>query len=551
MIQPQHGRKQGIFAPLGVPTFRNIWLASLISNTGALIQGVGSAWVMAEISTADKVAMVQTATFLPMALLAVPAGAIADMYNRRKSQIASLAIAVAGALALAIFSLIGWITPWVLLGLCFFIGCGMAVFGPSWQSSVGEQVPPPLLPQAVALNGISYNVARSFGPAVGGMIVAFAGAAAAFAVNFLCYFPMLLALLAWRRMPLPTRLPPERLGRAMMSGLRYIVHMQPVRTAIARSLVTGMLGSSLLSLMPLVARHMLGGTAQIFGILLGFFGLGAVAAIFILERVRRFGNEKVVKGCSIALAASVACLALSHSLILSSAVLLVAGAAWMIQVTTVNIAVQLFVPRWVTGRAIAALNATVAGGIALGSVIWGVVAEQHGTAAALMTAAALLLVSPVIGLFLPIADRESAARSLDEPLADPEVNMAITGRSGPIIIELGYRVPSAQARDFYDLMRRIQRIRARNGAYDWSLSRNINDPDRWVERYRCPTWHDYLRQRNRVTEEEMAVQQKARDFLTGGEDIRVERWLERPFGSVRWRAESPDRGGYDISAPGN
>ncbi|SCW90390.1 Predicted arabinose efflux permease, MFS family [Sphingobium faniae] len=543
MNHPQQPHKAGVFAPLVVPTFRNIWLASLISNTGALIQGVGSAWVMAEISTPSMVAMVQTATFLPMALLAIPAGAIADMYDRRKSQIAALSIALGGALILTLLSLAGLITPWSLLGMCFFIGCGMALYGPAWQSSPGEQVPPNLLPQAVALNGISYNVARSFGPALGGAIVATAGATAAFAANFLCYFPVLLALLAWRRTPLPTRLPPERLGRAMMSGMRYIVHMQPVRTAIVRSVVTGILGAALLSMMPLIARDMLGGSARVFGVMLGFFGFGAVAAIFILQPIRRFGNERVVSGCSLVLAACVACLAISHNLAATSIVLLIAGGAWMIQVTTVNIAVQLFVPRWVTGRAVAALNATVAGGIAGGAAIWGIVAQQHGTQTALLTAATILLISPLMGLVLPIADRENAARSLDEPLADPEVNLGITGRSGPIIIELAYRVPSEQAREFYDLMRQIQRIRARNGAYDWSLSRNINDPERWVERYRTPTWHDYLRQRSRCTAEEMIIQQRSRDFLADGAHVEVERWLERPFGSVRWRAESPDQGG--------
>jgi hypothetical protein len=368
------------------------------------------------------------------------------------------------------------------------------------------------------------------------------GATVAFAANFLCYFPILLALLAWKRTPRPSRLPPERLGRAMTSGMRYIIHMQPVRTAIARSLVTGMLGAALLSMMPLVARDILGGSAKVFGIMLGFFGAGAVAAIFILDAVRRHGNEKVVSGCSVALAVCVACLALSHSLIASSFVLLVAGAAWMIQVTTVAIAVQLFVPRWVTGRAVASLNATVAGGIALGAVIWGQMAQAQGTQTALLVAAALLAISPIMGLFLPIADREGAAQPLDEPLADPEVKLGVTGRSGPIFVELGYRVPSAQARDFYNHMRQIQRIRTRNGAYDWSLSRNVNDPDQWVERYRSPTWHDYLRQRNRCTAEEMEVQQRAGDFLEAGADIAVTRWLERPFGSVRWHADSPDSG---------
>ncbi|MEJ7935464.1 MFS transporter [Sphingobium sp. AN558] len=550
MESPQSPEKAGVFAPLTISTFRNIWLASLVSNTGALIQGVGAAWVMTDISTPGMVAMVQTATFLPIALLAVPAGAIADMYDRRKAQMAALGFAAIGALVLTLLSFAGWVTPWILLTMCFLIGCGVAIYSPAWQSSPGEQVPPALLPQAVGLNGISYNIARSFGPAIGGLIVATVGASAAFAASSLCYVPILLALFFWRRTPPPARLPPERLTRAMMGGLRYIIHMQPVRTAIARSLISGILGAALLSLMPLIARDMLGGSARVFGLMLGFFGIGAVGAIFILQPIRRQGNERVAAGCSIAAAAAVAVLALSHSLAISSLALLVAGAAWMIQMTTVNIAVQLFVPRWVTGRAVAFLNATIAGGIALGAVIWGMVAQDQGTQIALLAAAVCHALAPLMGLILPIADREDAARTLDEPLADPEVKLGITGRSGPIVIEIQYRVPVGRAREFYDLMRQVQRIRIRNGAYGWSLGRNINDPERWVERYSSPTWHDYLRQRNRSTVEEMSVQQQAFAFLVGDSEVAVERWLERPFGSVRWRAESPDQGSFELPVEG-
>ena len=541
MDSPEPPARAGVFAPLAVSTFRNIWLGSLVSNTGALIQGVAAAWVMTDIGSPGMVAMVQTATFLPIALLAVPAGAIADMYDRRKAQMAALGFSMAGGLFLTALAFAGWIVPWTLLAMCFLVGCGVAIYSPAWQSSPGEQVPPPLLPQAVALNGISYNIARSFGPAAGGAIVAAAGASAAFAVSALCYLPILLALLLWRRTPPPSRLPPERLSRAMMGGLRYIMHMQPVRTAVARSFITGALGAALLSLMPLIARDMLGGGARAFGMMLGFFGLGAVGAIFILQPVRRRGNEKVAAGCSIAMAGAVAALAFSHTLAVSSVALLMAGAAWMIQMTTVNIAVQLFVPRWVTGRAVACLNATIAGGIAIGAVLWGMAAQGYGTQTALFVAAGCHALAPLVGLLLPIADREDAARTLDEPLADPEIRLGITGRSGPIIIELRYRVPMDEARGFYDLMRHVQRIRTRNGAYGWSLSRNINDPERWVERYRSPTWHDYLRQRNRSTVEEIEVQQQAFAYLDGEMQTAIERWLERPFGSVRWQAGSPDQ----------
>ena len=190
----------GIAAPLRYPVFRRIWLASLLSNLGILIQGVGAAWAMTQMtSSADKVALVQTALMLPIMLIAMPAGAIADMHDRRIVALVSLAIALAGATALTVLAWLGLVTPNLLLALCFVVGSGMALFGPAWQASVSEQVPTETLPPAVALNGISYNIARSFGPAIGGIVVATAGAVAAFAVNALLYLPLMVVLFLWNR----------------------------------------------------------------------------------------------------------------------------------------------------------------------------------------------------------------------------------------------------------------------------------------------------------------------------------------------------------------
>src|SRR6202051_1405411 len=215
----------GVAAPLRLAVFRRIWLASLLSNLGLLIQAVGAAWAMTQMtSSADNVALVQTALMLPVMLISMPAGAIADMDDRRIVALIALAIALSGATALSGLAWLGMVTPQILLTFCFVVGSGNALFGPSWQSSVSEQVPPETLPSAVALNGISYNIARSFGPAIGGVIVATAGAVAAFAVNAALYLPLLVVLFLWRRTSEPSRLPREKLNRAMVSGVRYIAH---------------------------------------------------------------------------------------------------------------------------------------------------------------------------------------------------------------------------------------------------------------------------------------------------------------------------------------
>lgn len=543
-ISPQPGHdSSGTFSPLREATFRNMWLSSTVSNTGGLIQSVGAAWVMASISTAENVALVQTASFLPMALFALPAGAIADIYDRRRVQMLFLSLSLVAAAAMTLVSLWGLITPWVLLGFCFLVGAGGALSAPSRGASVGEQVPTNLIPQAVALNNISYNLARSVGPALGGIIVAGFGATAAFAINAISYLPMLESLRRWRREAEVSRLPPEGLVRSISAGVRYIVNMQPVRRAILRAFVACFLGAALPSLLPLIARDLLGGDAKIFGLLLGCFGVGAVSGIFVLQRLRSsIGNENTVRFCTLILAASLTVLALSTSLALDLLVLLAAGMAWMVLNTSISITVQLFVPRWVMGRAIATSSASTSLGIAIGSWLWGVVATDNGLAFTFQLAAATLVVSLLLGRYFPLADRTASTEADDRVLDDPEVKLGITGRSGPISIELQYRIAPEQARDFYNIMREMQRVRTRTGAYDWVLSRNIADPELWSECFRCPTWDDYLRHRNRRTLEDSELFSRARALHVGLEPIRILRWLDRPSGSVRWREDAPDRG---------
>src|SRR6185437_5516370 len=304
----------GITAPLRYPVFRRIWLASLLSNLGILIQGVGAAWAMTQMaSSADKVALVQTALMLPIMLISMPAGAIADMHDRRIVAMISLAIALTGATTLTVLTWLGWLAPNLLLVLCFVVGSGMALFGPAWQSSVSEQVPTETLPAAVALNGISYNIARSFGPAIGGVIVAALGAVAAFALNALLYLPLLTVLFLWKRVNEPSRLPREKLNRAMVSGVRYITNSPPIKIVLTRTFVIGLIGGSLSALMPLVARDLLHGGAQTYGIILGAFGMGAViGALNIGEIRKRLSGESAIRACTISMAGAIAAVAVSR-----------------------------------------------------------------------------------------------------------------------------------------------------------------------------------------------------------------------------------------------
>jgi MFS family permease len=547
--QPERSKfaADSLAAPLRHSVFRRIWLASLLSNLGLMIQAVGAAWAMTQMtSSADKVALVQTALMLPVMLISMPAGAIADMHDRRIVALVSLSISLAGATALTTLAWFGLVTPPILLALCFVVGSGMALFGPAWQSSVSEQVPAETLPSAVALNGISYNIARSFGPAIGGVVVAAAGAVAAFAANAVLYLPLLVVLFRWRRVTAPSRLPRERLNRAIVSGVRYIANSPSIRIVLARTFVTGILGGSVSALMPLVVRDLLHGGAQAYGIMLGAFGMGAVIGALNIGEVRkRMTGEAAVRTCALAMGGAIAAIALSREPVLTAAALVIAGAAWMLAVALFNIGVQLSAPRWVAGRSLAAFQASIAGGIAIGSWGWGRLTDAAGVETALLVSGGLMLLSPLIGLWLRMP-RIGARDGEAEVLADPEVRLSLTGRSGPLVVEIEYRVAQDNARAFHNVMQDVQLSRQRNGAYGWSIARDIADPELWTERYHCPTWLDFLRQRNRATQSERALQQRAIDFHIGPEPVRVRRMLERPFGSVRWKEETPDRAANEV-----
>ena len=529
------------FEPLRERSFLIIWSASLLSNLGQLIQGVGAAWEMTRLSSSPgMVALVQTALMLPLMLVAVPAGAIADMFDRRKVAMLGLTFATLCAATLTVLSGLGLVTPWLLLAFCFLIGSGVALYGPAWQASVIEQVKPEVLPAAVALSSVSYNIARSFGPAVGGLLVVAAGAMATFAVNAVFYLPLLLAFYLWQRRHVPPRLPPERLHRAIISGARYAIHSPPVRSVMLRGFATGFAGASLSALTPLVARDLLHGNASTYGVLLGAMGIGAIAGALAVSAVRaRRKAETAVSLCSVLAGAMVILLGLSHSLLLSVLIMAVAGVFYLLQTTLLSVGVQLSAPRWVAARALSWFQSALTGGIALGAWFWGMVTADWGLQAALIASGVVLMLTPLIGLLAPLPPLTPASVEPFELANEPEVALAITPRSGPIVIEIEYRVDPERAREFYQVMQQLQGMRLRNGAFEWSLARDIADAELWTERYHCPTWGDYLRQRSRFTQGDRDLQLKADSFHTPGAGPRVRRRLERPLGSVRWHADTP------------
>lgn len=284
-------------APLRHLTYRRIWIASLASNFGGLIQAVGAAWMMTSLSSSENmIALVQASTSLPIMMFSLISGALADSFDRRRIMISAQILMLTASVLLTVFAWSGWLTPWLLLFFTFMIGCGTALNNPSWQASVGEMVPREDLPAAVTLNSVGFNITRSVGPAIGGIIVAAAGAAAAFFVNALSYFALIYALVRWQPPKYASTLPREQLLAAISAGMRYVAMSPNIGKVLVRGFLFGLSASAILALMPIVARDLVEGGPLTYGVMLGAFGVGAIGGALVSARLREvLSSEWIVR----------------------------------------------------------------------------------------------------------------------------------------------------------------------------------------------------------------------------------------------------------------
>lgn len=520
-------------SPFRHAIFRNVWVANLGSQFGGLIQAVGASWLMLSIAaSAEMVTLVQASTTLPIVMFALVAGALADSYDRRSIMIAAQVFMLVVSMSLAACAWLGLITPWLLLLFTFLIGCGAAFNGPAWQASVAEMVPREDLPSAVALNSMGFNIARSAGPAVGGLIVAAAGAAAAFAVNTVTYFGIIIVLARWRRPGEQRLLPRERLGMAILAGVRYVSMSPNIKFTLLRSLAFGAGASALVALMPLVAKDLVGGDSVTYGLLLGGFGAGAVGGALIAHRLRlSLSNEAIVRLAMFVFAVAVAITAVSSWLALTLAAQLLSGVGWVLTLATLNVTVQTSAPRWVVGRALSLYQMATFAGMAGGSWLWGVVTGKLGLAPALLISVPVLLVCIALGLRFVLPQTEDLKLNLLKRWTEPEIALPIEPRSGPVVVTIEYRIDENDVLEFLAAMSDRKRIRRRDGARHWSLLRDLAEPDLWIERYDSPTWLDYVRQNQRTTEDDAAVWDRIRSLHRGPDKPRVRRMIERQTSS--------------------
>ncbi|MFD8986348.1 MFS transporter, partial [Streptomyces sp. NPDC059564] len=480
------------------------------------MQMVGAQWLLVG-DGAALVTLVQTASSLPVVLLALPSGVIADRFDRRSVLLASqfAMLAVSGALAVLAFT--DALSPTVLLALTFLLGCGSALMGPAWQAVQPELVERRRLGQAAALGAVNMNLARAVGPALGGAVVAAAGAGWVFAFNAASYLGTAAVLLVWRRPP--TAAPGagnERLTDALHAGRRYVRNAPGVRRVLLRTLLLVPGGAALWALLPLAASRSLGLGSGGYGLLLGAVGVGAVAGAFVLSRIRRvlWTNGTLTAG-AVVFAGVLAVLATVHVPWLVVLALLPAGLAWIAVLSTLNAAVQTRLPGWVRARGLAVYLLVFQGGQALAAPLWGTVADRIGLGPCLLIAAGAMLLSAATVRRWPLHDAEGIDPTPSDHWPAPPLVFEPGESDGPVLVSVAYRVPAGQQARFTDRMLRVAGSRRRTGALSWGLYQDGHDPERFVENYLVSSWAEHRAQHHvRLTATDRRFEEEARALLT-------------------------------------
>jgi MFS family permease len=504
------------WAPLRHRAFRWLWAGVLVSWTGTWMQTVGAQWLLVDApNAAALVSLVQAANALPVMLLALPGGVLADSFDRRWLLFTVQAYFCTVGIALAVLTAAGQMPPALLIAFTFALGAGAAVQLPGWGATVPELVPRSELRAASRLDLVGVNVSRAVGPALAGVVIAhLGGVPIVFAVNALSVVPFAAALLFWRRPQSDVDIPRERFVPALRAGGRYVVHEPVVHRLLLRALTFVVPAVALWALLPVIASRRLGLGADGYGALFGALGLGAILGALLLARVRdRLSTNGVLTAAGVAFAAALAAVVSVRSFPLGLVTLVVAGMAWMAVTSTLQAELQLVLPGWVRARGVAIYTVVFMGSQAGGSVLWGLLADRLGLQPALLIAAAAVLAGAVAGLAFRVPetghlDPQPAVYWGDARLAvDPAPD------SGPVLVAVTYTVSPERQPAFLDAMAELRRSRRRTGASRWELYRDGERPDRFVEQFRIPSWEEHLRQHEgRLTATDQQIEEAALSF---------------------------------------
>jgi MFS family permease len=491
------GAQPSVWAPLRSRIFRNLFIAQVVSNIGTWMQSVAAQWFLVEEhSSAVIVALVQTASLGPSLLLGLFAGALADLFDRRRYLIFIQSYAVLVTLALAIVTNLGRLGPTSLLMFTVAIGCASALAGPAWQAIQPEVVPREQIPAEATLASVSANASRAIGPALGGIAVALVGPAAVFAINAVSFAGIIVALAGWKR---PRQLPPierERLGQAIISGLLFVGNAPNFRRILSRTALFLFPASALLALLPVAAAQRWHVGASGYGIALGAIGFGSVLAVAFPARLRFKVSHNVLLAASAA-AYGIATLAVIWlPFAAATPFLVLSGMAWLITLTTLNAAAQLSLPRWVMARGLSMYLLVSTGSQALGSFMWGAVATRAGLDTALLWSAVALGAVALSVPALPL--RPSTGKlSVEVSTAWPTPRLVFDPRpnDGPVLVAVRYRVPAENLEKFVEAMSAVRRSRMRTGGHSWRLYHSVGQPDTFLERFTVASWSEFERQR--------------------------------------------------------
>jgi MFS family permease len=507
------------WSPFRHAVFTLLWVAMVASNVGTWMQNAASGWLMTELSRDPlMVALVQAAMALPVFLFGFPAGALADIVDRRRLLLAAQLLTtpfIVGFAALVWFNLA---TPATLLAVTFVSGTSVALILPTWQAVLPQLVRREELSPAVALNSFGVSLGRVIGPALIGMVIASLGMAAPFWLNAVSNVLMIAAVLLWRvERQEASALPSEHIGRAMLAGLRHARYNRELRAALMRAGGFVPFAAAYWALLPMLLRSRIGYGMQAYGILLASIGIGSVAGTFVLPWLRkRMDADALVVAGTVGTSAAMALYAMAHTMFVALVASVLAGLCWIAVLATINVAAQASVPGWVRGRSLGVFAKVLFGGLTLGSVAWGQVAAAIGSSATLLAAAACLLIAiPLLrGSKLSIAEGMDVAPSMHWPA--PVLASDVRQDSGPVQIDVEYRIRPADRDAFLDAARRLGAERLRNDVYDWAVYEDADDEGVFVETFHCASWLEYLRQHERKTVLERDLRKAANSFQIQG-----------------------------------
>ena len=524
----------GTFAPLAQPTFAVLWVATILGNVGSFMRDVASAWLATDLSSSPAaVATIQAAATLPVFLLAIPAGVLSDILDRRRFLIV-IQIGLAGVSGtLAVLAWQQGLTIEILIGLAFLGGIGAAMMGPTWQSIVPELVPANTLRQAVALNALGVNIARAIGPATGGLLLAAFGASVTYGVDLVSYLFVIAALLWWKRPAQAADPLREHFFSAFRAGLRFTRAHSKLHVVLARAAVHFAFGSSAWALLPLVARQLLHGGAGLYGVLLGAVGAGAIVGALTMPRLqKRLDADGLVLLSAIVTAIVMAALSIAPPVWLALPLLLLLGAAWITALTTLGGAAQAILPNWVRGRALAVYQMVFNGALAGGSLLWGFVAQAMGTPHALLIAAAGLVIAALLlnRLRLPRGEEDLGPAG---HWPEPEMAAEIAHDRGPVMILIEYCIPPANRDAFLRAVHKLSEERLRDGAFNWGVMEDPANPELLTEWFLVESWAEHLRQHRRVPNADADLQRDVARYHVATEPPRVRHLLGVGFPAGR------------------